>query len=537
MTEAVTPSESLRPMPVAAGSAPVVRFGRVPVTIEALLAVARGSARAALDPDPDHRRRVRASAEMLRLRVEDGEAIYGVTTGFGESCVNPIPKELSAALPLNLMRFHGCGTGRILDEIEAAAVVAARLASLARGYSGVREELLEAMCGLLNGGVLPCIPAEGSVGASGDLTPLSYLAATLVGEREAWLRGRMMPSGAALAEAGLTPIALAPKEALALMNGTSVMTGLAALAFERSARLARFAATLTAMLSDVLRCNRTHFHERIFQLKPHPGQALAARWIREDIEFDTPVERQAGRIQDRYSIRCAPHVIGLLVDALGATRGMLEIELNSVNDNPIVDPDQDLILHGGNFYGGHVCFAMDALKAAIASLADLLDRQMVLLCNPVTNNDLPADLVGATGPQRTLHHGFKAMQIATSALAAEALKLTMPAAAFSRSTESHNQDKVSMGTIAARDCLRTLELTEQIAAILLLAAAQAVDLRQDQGCHSRSRSVRDAVRAFVPMNDADRRQDVDIAAVLVRYRAGQLPVGAADEILSPERAR
>jgi histidine ammonia-lyase len=189
------------------------------------------------------------------------------------------------------------------------------------------------------------------------------------------------------------------------------------------------------------------------------------------------------------------------------------------------------VLHGGNFYGGHVCFAMDGLKIAIASVADLLDRQMVLLCNPVTNNGLPADLVGAGRSEKFLHHGFKAMQIATSALAAEAQKLTVPASAFSRSTESHNQDKVSMGTIAARDCLRVLDLTEQISVMLLLACCQAMDLRDREGCHDAGLALHAAVRKSVPFNTADRRQDRDIAAMLDEYRCGVLPVGAFGKLV------
>lgn len=514
-------------VPVAA-DAPLVRFGAAPITIEAVVALAEGRARALLDDGEEPRGRIRASVAALARRLGAGQPVYGVSTGFGESCTNRVSGHDVSALPLNLVRFHGCGTGVILSDVEAASVVAARIASLVRGHSAVREEVLEALCTLLNAGVQPCIPAEGSVGASGDLTPLSYVAALLIGEREARLRGRIVPAAVALAEAGVAPIRLAPKEGLALMNGTSAMTGLACLAFERSCRLARLAVALTAMLCDVLRGNRSHFHHRLFELKPHPGQMLAARWLREDIEYRPEEGAHAGRIQDRYSIRCAPHVIGVLLDVDSEVRRILEIELNSVNDNPIVDGEQDLVLHGGNFYGGHVCQAMDSLKAALASVADLMDRQMVLLCNPVTNNGLPADLVGRVGPDRTAHHGFKAMQIATSALAAEALKLSMPAAVFSRSTESHNQDKVSMGTIAARDCLRTVELAERIGAILLLACCQAVDLRQMQGCHRRSRALHAAVRALVSFNDADRRQDLDIAAVLARYARRELPIGEVD---------
>jgi histidine ammonia-lyase len=209
-------------------------------------------------------------------------------------------------------------------------------------------------------------------------------------------------------------------------------------------------------------------------------------------------------------------------------RPMLETEINSVNDNPIIDAERDDVLHGGNFYGGHVAFAMDGLKAAVANVADLLDRQMALLCNPMTNNGLPGDLVAGEGAARLSHHGFKAMQITASALTAEALKLTMPASVFSRSTESHNQDKVSMGSIAARDCHRVLELSETVAIVELLALCQAVDLRGPATCRGRSRQLHRAVRALVPAIDADRRQDVDIARTLERYRADELPIGAID---------
>ena len=503
--------------------APAVHFGLGPVTVDGVVALAEGRARAVLDNHPEARARLRGSVEALARRLSAGEPIYGVSTGFGESCTNAVADV--TALPLNLVRFHGCGTGRPLGEVAAAAVVAARIASLARGYSAVREEVLEGLCHLLNRGVMPVIPEEGSVGASGDLTPLSYVASTLIGEREVHFRGRVMAAAVALADVGLSPLQLHPKEGLALMNGTSVMTGLGCLALDRCARLARLSAALTAMLCDVLHGNRNHFHPRIFELKPHPGQMLAARWIRDDLDYRADEAAHAGRIQDRYSLRCAPHVIGVLLDALGPAQRMLEIELNSVNDNPLVDGESNLILHGGNFYGGHVSFAMDGLKAATASVADLMDRQMVLLCNPMTNNGLPADLVGRRGPDRHAHHGFKAMQIATSALAAEALKATMPAAAFSRSTESHNQDKVSMGTIAARDCLRVVELSERIAAILLLACAQAVDLRAFEGCNLRSRAMHAKVRSVVPFNDGDRRQDLDILAVLARHDGRDLPAG------------
>lgn len=508
-----------------AARARTIPIGPAALTIDDVLALARGEARPVLAEDGSWRERIARGARVIARRVEHGPAIYGVTTGFGASCENEVSAAIAADMPLNLLRYHGCGTGAVFGDVEASAIVAARLASLTRGWSGVRLAVLEGLCGLLAHRIIPRIPSEGSVGASGDLTPLSYVAATLVGEREVTLRGEVVSSQAALASEGLAPLVLLPKESLALMNGTSAMTGLACIAARGAERLARFATALTAMAVDVLRGQPGQFDERIFAAKPHPGQTACARWLREDLECGPRPPKSDGRIQDRYSIRCAPHVIGVLVDALGFAKPTIEIELSGVNDNPLVDADTGDILHGGNFYGGHIAFVMDALKAAIASVADLLDRQLVQLTSPATSNGLPENLVAVTGSAKFAHHGFKAMEISASALVAEALKATMPASAFSRSTEGHNQDKVSMGTIAARDCLRVLELSETVAAIHLLALCQAVDLRRGEGCHARSRALHAAVRSHVLMNTGDRRQDHDIGRVLALYRKGELPTG------------
>ena len=507
---------------------PAITIGSSKLRIDEVVAIANGSAQIVLDDSPAFRKKLNRSVELLDHLMAKGEIIYGVTTGFGASCETPVPPALSAAMATNLVRFHGCGTGRIFDPTEAAAIMVVRLASLAQGRSGVRPILLERMCDLINRRILPRIPAEGSVGASGDLTPLSYIAAVLIGEREVTVNGRITPATDALAEARLKPIELRPKESLALMNGTSVMTGLACIAYDQARRLARWASAITAMATDVLHSNRWHFDQRLFLAKPHAGQLACDRWIADDIEYSRTEPKHNGRIQDHYSIRCAPHVIGVLLDSLTFIRTLLETEINSSNDNPLFDPATGDVLHGGNFYGGHPCMAMDLLKIGVANIADLIDRQMALLCNPHTNNGLPADLVARAGKDQVSHHGFKAMQISASALTAEALKLTMPASVFSRSTESHNQDKVSMGTIAARDALRIIELTETVLAIVQLAVCQAVDLRPSEDSHRRSRELHQAIRAVVPMNEADRRMDVDIQRVLEMHRAGGLPIGAID---------
>lgn len=501
-------------------------LGEEPLTLVDVLALARGKRSAVLWDDPAYRERLQRGRAAVESSLQQGGAVYGVSTGVGSSVGNQIPDELQAELPHQLLRFHGCGTGRMLDDQEAAAVIVTRLASLVRGHSGVREELLERLCLALEHRVLPQIPAEGSVGASGDLTPLSYLAASLVGEREVSFGGQIMPSAEAWAQLGIKPLRLERKESLALMNGTSVMAALGALAWERAHRIARLASVVTAVASEVSHGNPAHFDDRIFEWKDHAGSRLSAGWIREDLRRDDalPVDR----LQDRYSIRCAPHVIGVLLDAADFARGLLEVEINGVNDNPMVDPESGEILHGGNFYGGHIAMALDTLKTAVASVADLLDRQLALLCVPATSGGLPENLVGKQGPEAVINHGFKAMQISASALTAEAQKLTMPAAAFSRSTESHNQDKVSMGSIAAQDALRISELTETVCAIQTLAVCQAVDLRERQG-HAPGAGaarLRNTIRKSVPTLDGDRRQDRDIAEVLKLLRAGALGEGA-----------
>jgi histidine ammonia-lyase len=446
------------------------------LTIEDVADIASCRRRAELGQSEAFRRRIAAGAQFLdRLLVEDG-VIYGVTTGYGDSCTVQIPPDLIPELPHHLYTYHGIGAGRILSPEETRAVLVARLNSLCQGFSGVSWELLVQLEQLLVHDILPMIPAEGSVGASGDLTPLSYVAAVLCGERDVWHQGTKKTAADALAEIGRKPLKLRPKEALALMNGTSVMTGLACLAWMRAEKLERLSTRLTACNVWASDGNAHHFDETLFQCKPHAGPQLAAKRLREDLMSDKPA-RNEQRLQDRYSMRCAPHVIGVLGDALPYLRQLIENELNSANDNPIIDPEGERVLHGGHFYGGHIALAMDTMKNVVANLADLMDRQLALLVDQRYNHGLPSNLSGATGPRAAINHGLKALQISVSAWTAEALKQTMPASVFSRSTECHNQDKVSMGTIAARDALRVLELTEQVVAGMLIAARQALELR------------------------------------------------------------
>jgi histidine ammonia-lyase len=492
------------------------------ISIEDVIAIATRQSALKLSDRESFRTRISRGAEFVdRLIAEDG-VVYGVSTGYGDSCTVTIPPSMISELPAHLYTYHGCGLGRFFDEVETRAILVSRLVSLSKGVSGVSYGLLEQISGLLQYDILPRIPAEGSVGASGDLTPLSYVAAALCGEREVMVKTEILSAADALHAAGMAPIQLRPKEGLAIMNGTAVMTALACLAWKRADYLSRLSTRITAYAVIGSAGNAHHFDETLFSVKPHAGQQRIAARLREDLASDRP-PRNEKRLQDRYSLRCAPHVIGVLEDALPWFKQTIENELNSANDNPIIDAEQEMVLHGGHFYGGHIAFVMDSMKNTVANLADLMDRQMALLVDERYNHGLPANLTGAKGDRKALNHGLKALQISASAWTAEALKLTMPASVFSRSTECHNQDKVSMGTIAARDCLRIIELTEQVAAAMLITVRQAVELRMGMDSEVKlSTSLADMherLRASIPFIVEDRALDKELRALLDEIRS------------------
>ncbi|MCU4676655.1 aromatic amino acid ammonia-lyase [Catenovulum sp. 2E275] len=456
-----------------------IQFGSNRIQIEDIINIAQTQNPVALSDNALFCQRIDKGVAFLDQLLKEEGHIYGVTTGYGDSCTVEVPLNLVHELPVHLTRFHGCGLGELFSNAQGRAILAARLVSLSQGYSGVSWDLLNLLVEMLNHNIVPVIPQEGSVGASGDLTPLSYIAGALIGERDVYYQGEVMRSEKAFELAGLKPIKLRPKEGLAIMNGTAVMTAIACLAYDRAAYLAKLMTRVTALASLALKGNSNHFDDILFSVKPHSGQQQIAAWIQGDLNHHTH-PRNSDRLQDRYSIRCAPHVIGVLQDSLPWLRSFIENELNSANDNPIIDGIGEHVLHGGHFYGGHIAMAMDSMKNCVANLADLADRQIATLVDVKMNNGLPSNLSGAKGERQFINHGFKAIQIGCSAWTAEALKLTMPASVFSRSTECHNQDKVSMGTIAARDCLRVLQLTEQVVAATLLASVQAIRLRVEK---------------------------------------------------------
>ncbi|MBL8024188.1 MAG: aromatic amino acid lyase [Elusimicrobia bacterium] len=509
---------------------PIVRVGGSAVSIQNIVDVSAGKATVRLSLAPQTLRRIKAGVAFLDRKWRSGSPVYGVTTGYGASVERTVPAPLVHELSQQISRFHRCGLGRFFDEGTTRAILLVRLVSLARGYSGVRIDVLAQLSAFIDREILPRIPEEGSVGASGDLTPLSYVAASLMGEGQVMFRGRTCGASRALRLSGLKPLKLNPKEGLALMNGTSVMTALACLALDRAAYLELFSTRISAWCVWALHGNPGHFEKALFQLKGHPGPVrVAARLWKETAGkgFAHKQNLNTIRLQDTYALRCSPHIIGVLSDALPWMKQHVELELNSSNDNPLVDGEMERIYHGGHFYGGHIAFAMDSLKTAVANIADLMDRQMALLVDVKSNRGLPANLSGASANRVAINHGFKAVQIGTSAWTAEALKHTMPASVFSRSTECHNQDKVSLGTIAARDALRVLELTEQVAAAVLLGAVQAVEIRLKHReiivSHlppALSDQLRE-IRKSIPFLEEDRPLDQDLLHVIQAIRSKQ----------------
>ena len=510
------------------------------LTIEDVVSLARHGGRCTLSPEAA--RRVEATRALKNDLIAREIPIYGVTTGFGDSAHRQISPGKANQLQQNMLRFLGAGTGQIASPEVTRATMLMRANCLAKGNSGVRVELVERLLAMINHDVLPLIPERGSCGASGDLVPLSYVGRTLTGETEVLYEGEVREASDVLASLDLEPLELEAKEGLALTNGTSFMSGFAVLAVADARELAFVADLCTSMASQALVGNKGHFNAFIFEAKPHPGQIESARLIRELLEGTLLAKdseelflendlhgagfRQLERsVQDKYSIRCAPHVTGMLRDTLEWVERWVSIEINSSDDNPLFDAGAGRVQSGGNFYGSHIGQGMDSLKVAVANLCDLMDRQLELVVDEKFNVGLTPNLIPPVpdhDPDAGLHHGFKGMQLSCSALTAEALKQSNPATIHSRSTEAHNQDKVSMGTIAARDARSIVEIAQHVAAIHLIAICQALDLRGIEQASPAARRVHTLVRTHVPFLSGDRRMDADIAAVVELLRDGEL---------------
>lgn len=456
--------------------------------------------------------------DFLMDTIKQGKPIYGITTGYGASGKNYVTYEDSETLQKNLFRFHGCGIGKNLSYKVCRYAVICRTISLSKARSGISMELLHRLEMLVQKDIIPVIPSQGSVGASGDLTPLSYIAAVIAGEREVYYKGEIKDVMEVYDELNITPYVFKPKEALAIMNGTTIMSAIALDAIEEFEIILDSMESYVAGMFEVLLGDDTPVADFVHDSKPFNGQIAAAMNIKNKIagsklthgrddRYDKFFEDNDLNIQDTYSMRCAPQVLGVIRDNLEISKNWVQTEINSVNDNPLIDGENKKIYTSGNFFGGYVAHAMDTLKICAANLADLLDKEFALLVDHKFNRGLGENLTLSHEP---FYHGFKAMQISLSSLSADVIKNTTAASIHSRPTESLNQDKVSMGTTAALDFAKMMPDLHNMLSIAFIGMAQAVDIRGEDKVSPHLKNIHDEIREIVKPLYEDRRMDIDI---------------------------
>lgn len=444
--------------------------------------------------------------------------IYGITTGYGASGKNYVSYDDAQRLQTNLFRFHGCGVGKNLSEKVCRYAVMMRIVSLSKGCSAVSMNLLHRLELLIQENIIPVIPSQGSVGASGDLTPLSYIAAVIAGEREVYYNGTIQSTNKVYDELGIKPYDFKPKEALAIMNGTTIMSAIALDAIEEFEVILDSMESFVAGMFEVLLGDDTPVSDFVHDSKPFLGQISSAKNIKNkisgsklthgrDTRYTKFFEDNDLNIQDNYSMRCAPQVLGVIRDNLMISKNWVETEINSVNDNPLIDGENEKIYTSGNFYGGYVAHAMDTLKICAANLADLLDKEFALLVDHKFNRGLGENLKLAP---ESYYHGFKAMQITLSSLSADVIKNTTAASIHSRPTESLNQDKVSMGTTAANDFSKMMPDLQNMLSIAFIGMAQAIDIRGKDQVSPHLRTIYNELRKLTAPLIEDRRMDMDI---------------------------
>jgi histidine ammonia-lyase len=471
-----------------------------------------------LELDPAWRERMAAGAASVARIVADGKPVYGINTGFGKLAQTHIAADQLELLQRNLVLSHSVGVGALLPDAIVRLVLLLKVASLARGYSGVRPALVDAMLALLDAEVYPCIPSKGSVGASGDLAPLAHLAAALLGWGEVRHGSRVITAAEGLRIAGLAPLTLAPKEGLALLNGTQVSTALALHGLFAAENLFAAAVIAGALSVDAAMGSDTPFDERIHELRGHLGQIEAAAAYRRLLRGSgIRASHLTGddKVQDPYSLRCQPQVMGACLDVMRSAALTLLTEANGVTDNPLVLPETGESLSGGNFHAEPVAFAADQLALAIAEIGALSERRIALLID-ASISGLPPFLTSASG----VNSGFMIAHVTAAALASENKSLAHPASVDSLPTSANQEDHVSMATFAARRLSDMAENTAGIVAIELLAAAQGIDFRRPLRTSHPLEEAHALVRRAAPHLDGDRFLAVDIAAVTPLVRDG-----------------
>jgi histidine ammonia-lyase len=498
--------------PIARGA----RVSRVP-TLEQFEAVARGAAPPPL-ADAD-RERIAAGRAVVESALAAGSDVYGVTTGFGRLEHVRIAPDDSAQLQVNLLRSHAVGSGPPLPDEVARGMLLLLASSLRRGHSGVRAELVELVLALLERGVVPVIPSKGSVGSSGDLAPLAHLGLVLIGEGEAAYGGETLPGGEALAGAGLEPVALTAKEGLALINGTHLMAAAGALAVRDARRLLDAAVVAVALSLEAFKGSTVPFDARLHTLRGQPGPSAVAARLRALLEGSPVVASHAdcGRVQDPYTLRCAPQVLGAVSDALDYIGAALERELEAVTDNPLVFPAEDEVLSGGNFHGQPLSLPLDHLALALCELAAFSERRIYALLSP-SYAGLPAFLT----PRPGLSSGLMIAQYAAAALVNECQVLAHPAGAGSIPTSAGQEDYNSMGALAALKARTAAENAAQVIATELVCAVQGLEFHRPLQSTPALEAAAARVRERVPRVDEDRSLAAELAGLADALRTGDV---------------
>ena len=469
---------------------------------------------------PSARERIRESRAYIEKRIGEGEVIYGVNTGFGAFSNVRISAEDIVQLQKNLIRSHSSGVGEPFTREQTRAIMLLRANALARGHSGVREVVIEKILEFLNAGILPVIPQQGSVGASGDLAPLSHLALALIGEGEVWDGEKRAATADVLQKKNVKPLELQAKEGLSLINGCQVMTAVGLLAAHQARRLLWMMDLSGSMSLEALRGSRSAFDPIISATRPHPGEAKTARNLAKILGTSSPIAEShanCNKVQDAYSLRCMPAVHGAAKDALRNGIQTLEIEANSSTDNPLVFARDGKILSCGNFHGEPVAFALDFMGIAISALASISECRIEKLINPAMS-DLPAFLA----PKGGLNSGHMIVQVAAASLVSENKILAHPASVDSIPTSADKEDHVSMGTIAARKFLQITKNAESIVAMEMLSASQALDMLKPLVPSGAVKAALSVIREKVPFAAEDRVFANDIHAIIELLRSGVL---------------
>jgi histidine ammonia-lyase len=476
-------------------------LGKQPLSLEDVYAIAHEKINVVLTAGA--KARIAKANAYLKKKSRSGEAIYGVNTGFGLlSNVRIAEKDLEQ-LQLNLLRSHAVGTGTPLNKEKVRAMVFLRAATLIQGHSGTSLAVVQGLLDLLNHDVTPWIPEQGSVGASGDLSPLAHLGLVLIGEGKAYVDDELITGKAALERRKLKPVKLGPKEGLALINGTQFMAALGTFAVLEAEQLMRVANLSGAMSLEALRGTVSAFDEKIHRVRPHPGQIEVAKFLREILAKPKPSEIALShvdctRVQDPYSLRCIPQVHGATLETIRFVRTIVEREINSVTDNPLVFVDENQILSGGNFHGQYLAMAMDFLAIAVAELGSISEQRIEKMINPAIS-ELPAFLMKKSG----INSGFMIVQVAAASIVSENKTLCHPASVDTIPTSADKEDHVSMGAWAARKCLLVIQNVRRVLSMEMMAATQGIDLLAPLKTTARLEKIHSEVRKQIPYFDED----------------------------------